>query len=638
MKGNFHKVLRTTGAVSVGLAMFLSGAGAALADSSVGTNISTSSSGTITSNGLLTGQVTGGIALYLSGAPAASATSSLMELGPVIAGGSVNGTYIGINPAAFTGNFMDLQVAGTSKFKVSNAGVATALGFSGPLTGDVTGNVSGNAGTVTNGVYTSSKVSALSSTTSAELAGVVSNETGSGVLVYNNAPNLMNLTIGSTTAAVNDDHFVFSVATGGGAAYTATFSSPDLTADRTINFQNASGTVALTSDIPSIAGLAASGANSDITSLTGLTTALSAAQGGTGITSLGSGVATFLGTASSANLKSALSDETGSGGGAVFANTPTLMNPLVDSTTQAVNDDHLQLSVATGGAGAFTGTLSMADLTAGRSWALPNADGTLALAGSFAASGANADITSLNTVGTTSTAFTFEGAGAVYSNTSSTLTLDSTGTGTVNLGVSDHNKTIHIGDAGATSKLITLGSTASASALTLQAGSGNMALNSLGTLTLDAAGVLELNSSGGAISIGNDAVAQNINIGTAAARTITIGSTAATLLLNAGASNISLTGSLVQQNGTPVASTASMTLGSGNVFVISGTADITSITTSAPEAGKTVTLIFSGTFGVAGVVDGGNLKLASTLAYTPDDTLTLVSDGTNWYEVARSVN
>lgn len=47
---------------------------------------------------------------------------------------------------------------------------------------------------------------------------------------------------------------------------------------------------------------------------------------------------------------------------------------------------------------------------------------------------------------------------------------------------------------------------------------------SAGTLTLDAAGVLELNSSGGAISIGNDANAFAINIGTGvAARTLTYG-------------------------------------------------------------------------------------------------------------------
>lgn len=50
---------------------------------------------------------------------------------------------------------------------------------------------------------------------------------------------------------------------------------------------------------------------------------LPVANGGTGITSLGSGVATWLGTPSSANLASAVTDETGSGS-LVFGTSPTL--------------------------------------------------------------------------------------------------------------------------------------------------------------------------------------------------------------------------------------------------------------------------------------------------------------------------
>jgi len=51
-------------------------------------------------------------------------------------------------------------------------------------------------------------------------------------------------------------------------------------------------------------------------------------RGGTGITSLGTNVATFLGTPSSANLRSALTDETGTGS-AVFATSPTLVTPAL---------------------------------------------------------------------------------------------------------------------------------------------------------------------------------------------------------------------------------------------------------------------------------------------------------------------
>jgi hypothetical protein len=59
---------------------------------------------------------------------------------------------------------------------------------------------------------------------------------------------------------------------------------------------------------------------------------LKVAKGGTGISSLGTGVATFLGTPSSANLAAAVTGETGSGA-LVFANTPTLIAPLLGTPT-----------------------------------------------------------------------------------------------------------------------------------------------------------------------------------------------------------------------------------------------------------------------------------------------------------------
>ena len=61
---------------------------------------------------------------------------------------------------------------------------------------------------------------------------------------------------------------------------------------------------------------------------TGVSGTLPVANGGTGITSLGANVATFLGTPSSANLRSALTDETGTGS-AVFATSPTLVTPAL---------------------------------------------------------------------------------------------------------------------------------------------------------------------------------------------------------------------------------------------------------------------------------------------------------------------
>jgi hypothetical protein len=65
---------------------------------------------------------------------------------------------------------------------------------------------------------------------------------------------------------------------------------------------------------------------------TGVTGTLPVANGGTGITSLGAGVATFLNTPSSANLAAAVTDETGSGA-LVFATSPTFVTPALGTPT-----------------------------------------------------------------------------------------------------------------------------------------------------------------------------------------------------------------------------------------------------------------------------------------------------------------
>ena len=74
--------------------------------------------------------------------------------------------------------------------------------------------------------------------------------------------------------------------------------------------------------------------NDHLASLT-LTAPLAATSGGTGLTGLGAGVATFLGTPSSANLAAAVTDETGSGA-LVFATSPTLVTPALGTPSSAV--------------------------------------------------------------------------------------------------------------------------------------------------------------------------------------------------------------------------------------------------------------------------------------------------------------
>lgn len=77
-----------------------------------------------------------------------------------------------------------------------------------------------------------------------------------------------------------------------------------------------------------------------------VTGTLPVANGGTGITSLGTGVATFLGTPTSANLAAALTDETGTGA-AVFATNPTLGGVTITDATNLVVGSTTGTQIAT---------------------------------------------------------------------------------------------------------------------------------------------------------------------------------------------------------------------------------------------------------------------------------------------------
>ncbi len=172
---------------------------------------------------------------------------------------------------------------------------------------------------------------------------------------------------------------------------------------------------------------------------------------------------------------------------------------------------------------------------------------------------------------------------------------------------------VNIG-TGAAARVITIGNISGATAVAVNTGTGSftvtstgtgdIVLNSADTVLIDSAGVLELNSSAGVIGIGNDAVSQNINIGTgASARVITLGNSsgATAVTLNAGSAGVNV--------GTnAIAHTISIgnQTGTSSVVIDSGTGVITIGTAIA----KTITIgNVTGTTGVAINVGTGNFAV-----------------------------
>ncbi len=255
-------------------------------------------------------------------------------------------------------------------------------------------------------------------------------------------------------------------------------------------------------------------------------------------------------------------------------------------------------------------------------------------------------------------ALILSGDGSIQSSRQNTLTLGGSLTGNIAIGTDANARGIFVGNTTGTSaltldsgtgainigttiaKTLTIGNTTGATALNLNSGTGGISLaststgditlNSSDTLLLDSAGVLELNSSAGVISIGNDAVNQNINIGTGGTRSITIGNTTSStaLALNSGTGAINI--------GTSIAKTITIgnTTGSTAITLDAGTGAInigTSIakTLSIGNAtGATTLNLDTGTGGI-NFGDNANTKTIDIGGVTNSgtDTINIATNG-----------
>lgn len=251
---------------------------------------------------------------------------------------------------------------------------------------------------------------------------------------------------------------------------------------------------------------------------------LAVANGGTGITSFGTGIATWLGTPSSANLAAALTDKTGSGS-AVFSTSPTLVTPVLGvATATSIN----KVAIT---APASSATLTIANgktLTVNNSIALTGTDSTVMTFPSTSATIARTDTgqtftgTNIFSNGTTfSSALTYGGV---------TLSNAVTGTGNMVLSASP-----------------TFTGTATAAGLTLSSTLTTNVTGSIQCLQANSSGVVSGTGAACATVTQNSAVLRNTSYATTSGGVMAgFGSTLAVTTTTTGNVRLTCTGDYSQ--------------------------------------------------------------------------------------------
>jgi len=187
----------------------------------------------------------------------------------------------------------------------------------------------------------------LATPSSANLATLLTDETGSGANVFANSPTLVTPTLGVASATSINKVAITAPLTG------STLTIADgktLTASNTLTFTGTDGSSVAFGAGGTVlysGGALGTPSSATLTNATGLPIS-------TGVSGLGTGVATFLATPSSANLISAITDETGTGS-LVFANSPTLVTPNLGTPSAVTLTNATGLPISTGVSGLGTG-------------------------------------------------------------------------------------------------------------------------------------------------------------------------------------------------------------------------------------------------------------------------------------------
>jgi len=235
-----------------------------------------------------------------------SATSKLLNL-----------TVSGATTASFTVDKSGNLELNGSVNKVTITAPATAATFT--LADNSTFATVGGYATT----FTFSGATSLTFPTSGTVTALGNTTTGSGSIVLSNSPTLVSPILGTPTSGnlSNCTNFPASSLTGLGAGvgtWLATPSSANLRS--AVTDETGSGSLVFATSPTLVTPDLGTPSAVTLTNATGLPIS-------TGVTGLGSGVATWLATPSSANLAAAVTDETGTGS-LVFATDPTFPNDV----------------------------------------------------------------------------------------------------------------------------------------------------------------------------------------------------------------------------------------------------------------------------------------------------------------------